>query len=77
MLHPQTLYNKINHLYEIALSIVCSDYKSSVNELLQKDHSFTTHYRNIQILSFPFEPRNCNIFRSRRASSVKYGKEII
>ena len=50
--HSQALNNKINHLQEIVLRIAAySDYKSSLNELLQKDNSFTIHHRNIQSLS--------------------------
>ena len=48
MLHSRTLNNKINRLHERALRVVYSDYKSSFNTLLEKDGSFSIHYRNIQ-----------------------------
>ena len=40
MLHPRTINNKINHLHQRALRIVCSDFKSSFEVLLIKDNSF-------------------------------------
>ena len=40
MLHSRTINNKINHLHERALRIVCSDFKSSFEVLLIKDNSF-------------------------------------
>ena len=40
MLHSRTINNKINHLHERALRIVCSDFKSSFGVLLIKDNSF-------------------------------------
>ena len=40
MLHSRTINNKINHLHERALRIVCSDFKSSYEVLLIKDNSF-------------------------------------
>ena len=40
MLHLRTINNKINHLHERALRIVCSDFKSSFEVLLIKDNSF-------------------------------------
>ena len=40
MLHSRTINNKINHLHQRALRIVCSDFKSSFEVLLIKDNSF-------------------------------------
>ena len=51
MFHSRTLNNKINRLYERALRIVCSYYKSSFCELLEKDKSFSIHHKNIQSLA--------------------------
>lgn len=51
MLHSRTTNNKINRLHERALRIVYSDYKSTFNELLDKDGSFSIHHRNIQSLA--------------------------
>ena len=51
MHNSRTLYNKINRIHERALRTVYSDYKSTVNELLDKDGSFTIHQRNVQSLA--------------------------
>ena len=51
MLHSRIMNNKINRLYERALRVVYSDYKSTFNELLDKDGSFSIHHRNIQSLA--------------------------
>ena len=45
MLHSWTLNYKINRIHERALRTVYSDYKSSFNELLDKDGSFTIHQK--------------------------------
>ena len=47
MLHSRTLNNKINSIGERALWTVYSDYKSSFNELLDKDGSLTIHQKNV------------------------------
>ena len=51
MCHSRTLNNKINRIQERALRIVYSYYKSNFKELLERDHSFTIHERNIQYLA--------------------------
>ena len=51
MFHSRTLNNKINRLHKRALRIAYSDFKSSFNELLEQDNSFTIYHRNIQSLS--------------------------
>ena len=51
MCHSRTLNNKINRIHERPLRIVYNDYKSNFKELLERDHSFTIHERNIQYLS--------------------------
>ena len=50
MFHSRHLDNKINNADEKALTIVYSDYKSTFQELLDKD-SFSVHQRNIQTLA--------------------------
>ena len=51
MFHSRRLNNKINNVHEKALRIVYSDYKSTFQELLNKDASFSVHHRNIQTLA--------------------------
>ena len=51
MLHSRMMNNRINRIHERALRIVYSDYKSTFNELLSKDGSFSIHHRNIQSLA--------------------------
>ena len=51
MCHGRTLNNKINRIHERALRIVYNDYKSNFKKLLERDHSFTIHERNIQYLA--------------------------
>ena len=50
MFHGRELNIKINQLHECSLRIEYKDCISSFHELLQKDHSFTIHLRNIQSL---------------------------
>ena len=51
MCHGRTLNNKINRIHERALRIAYNDYKSNFKKLLERDHSFTIHERNIQYLA--------------------------
>ena len=51
MFHSRRLNNKIKNVHEKALRIVYSDYKSTCQELLDKDASFLVHHRNIQTLA--------------------------
>ena len=51
MFHSRRLNNKIINVHEEALRIVYSDYKSTLQELLDKDASFSVHHRNIQVLA--------------------------
>ena len=48
MCNSRTLNNKINRIQERALRIIYNDYKLIFKELLEWDHSFTIHERNIQ-----------------------------
>ena len=46
-----TLNNKINRVHERVLRIVYNDNRSNFKELLERDHSFTIHKRNIKYLA--------------------------
>ena len=47
----RVLNRKINHLHKLSLRIVYKGSISFFHELLQKDHSFTIHHKNIQSLA--------------------------
>ena len=51
MFHSRRLNNKINNVHEKTLRIVYSDYKSTFQEILDKDTSFSVRHRNIQTLA--------------------------
>ena len=51
MFHSRNTNNKINRLHERALRIVYNDYKSSFENLLETDGSFSVHHYNIQTLA--------------------------
>ena len=51
MLHSRKNNNKIKHLHERCLRLICSDKKSSYEKLLEKDGSVSIHHRNIQALA--------------------------
>ena len=51
MFQSRCLNNKIHKVHKKALRTVYSDYKSTFQELLDKEASFSVHYRNIQNLA--------------------------
>ena len=51
MFHSRTLNNRINRLHERALRLAYKDRKSSFEQLLNLDKSFTIHHRNLQNLA--------------------------
>ena len=50
MFYSRTTNNKINKLHERALRLVYDHYVLTLEELLEKDNSFTVHHYNIQTL---------------------------
>ena len=51
MFHSRILNDEINRLHEKALRIAHRDYKSKVDELLEKDSSFIIYHGIIQTLA--------------------------
>ena len=51
MFHGRQVNNKINRVHERALRMIYEDSTSSFDTLLEKDMSFSVHYRNIQQLA--------------------------
>ena len=51
MFHGRQLNNRINRIHERALRLVYKDRKSSFQQLLEMDKSFTIHERNLQLLA--------------------------
>ena len=51
MCHSRKINNRINKLHERCLRIVCSDNRSSFEELLETDNSVSVHHQNIQVLA--------------------------
>ena len=51
MFHSKQINDRINSLQERALRVVYKDDSLTFEELLKKDHSFTTHERNLQSLA--------------------------
>ena len=50
MLHSKTLNNGIKNIHERALKLTYKGNKFSFKQLLEKDHSVTVHYKNLQVL---------------------------
>ena len=69
MFHSRKLNNRINSIHERALRITYKDYKSSFNELLQKDNAVTIHQRNLQALA-------TEIFKIKNDLSPEIMKEV-
>ena len=51
MFHSRGVNNRINKIHERTLRLVYKDDKSTFEELLMKDKSFTIHDRNLQVLA--------------------------
>ena len=69
--HSRHLNNKINNVHEKALRIVYSNYKSTFQELLDKDISFSVHHRNIQTLAIEIYRRH-SLSRIHAISNFHY-----
>ena len=54
MICSRKMNNKINHLEERSLRIVCSDKTSPFGKLLEIDRSIPIHIRNLQVLAAEF-----------------------
>ena len=49
--HSRSINNKINRLHERVLRIICNDFKSSFENLLEKDRTVSIHVKNLQKLA--------------------------
>ena len=49
--HSRKLNDRINSIYERAISVTCQDYQSTFLQLSQKDNSLTVHQRNLPFLA--------------------------
>ena len=67
--HDRTIHKQMNRIHHRALSIVYSDYTSSVETLLEKSGSVTIHLRNIQKLAI-------EIFKAQNNLSPSFMSEI-
>ena len=54
MIYSRKMNNKINHLEERVLRIVCSDKMSPFGKLLETDRSIPIHSRNLQVFAAGF-----------------------
>ena len=50
MTHSRTLTNRINNIHKRALRLTYEDNKSSLKQLLEKDHSVRVHHKNVEVL---------------------------
>ena len=51
MFHSRSINNKINRMHERVLRIVYNDFKSSFENLLEKDGTVSMHVKNLQKLT--------------------------
>ena len=51
ILHRSNNNNKIKHLHEQSLRLICSDKKSSDENLLEKDKVVSIHHKNVEVLA--------------------------
>ena len=61
MFYSRYTINKINMLLKRELGIVYDDYVSTFDQLLEKDHTFRIHHRNIQRLLIAVHCRQSQI----------------
>ena len=55
----RNLNDRINHLHERSLRVVCNDYESLFHELFELDNSVSIHHRNIRLLAIAlFKAKN-------------------
>ena len=69
MIYSRKQNHHINRIYERALRVVCKDYNSSFDELLEKDNSYKIHDRNLQKLV-------TEIFKVKRNLGREIMKEV-
>ena len=61
MLHSRKLNNKINAIHDRTLRIAYCDKHSTLQQLLEKDNSFSIYHRNLQVLATEILKVNMNL----------------
>ena len=62
MFHGRSIINnKINCLHEKVLRIVCNDFKSSFQNLLEKGGTVSIHVKNLQKLAIEMFKKNISV----------------
>ena len=58
MFYSRSTNRRINHLHERVHRLIYNGYKLTLEELLEKDRSFTIHHYNIQTLCTELHEKN-------------------
>ena len=65
MFHSRSINNKINRLHERVLRILYTNFKSSLENLLEKDGTVSIHVKNPQILEKISVPLKRELFHQK------------
>ena len=76
MIHARGLNDKINNVHEKVLRIDYSSYRSTFQELLDKDTSFSVHHRNIQIF-MGFRQQLTELYHITSEHTMRFSGEFL